>query len=155
MCPFLTAFRHPLILALTAAQANPDNPAHLPPQVTADLKVWANVVASSAAGLPIPHRPTAPSPLALTFVSDTAGARFIKSGGRFVPYAADDNRSAVSIGLNPAGNIDFYATVMWPRSFLLHARDSSDHAYGCKSTTLEAIALLLPFLCQPSPTHEP
>jgi hypothetical protein len=35
MCPFLTAFRHPLILALTAAQANPDNPAPPPPPAPA------------------------------------------------------------------------------------------------------------------------
>ena len=30
-----------------------------------------------------------------------------------------------------------------------HVRDSLDHAYGCKSSTLEAVGLLLPFLCIP------
>jgi hypothetical protein len=39
MSSFLTAFPHLLILALTMAQANPDNPTHLPPQATANLKV--------------------------------------------------------------------------------------------------------------------
>jgi hypothetical protein len=32
---------------------------------------------------------------------------------------------------------------------LLKARDSADHAYGCKSPTLEAVAMALPFLCCP------
>jgi hypothetical protein len=33
--------------------------------------------------------------------------------------------------------------------FLLKPRDSADHAYECKSHTLEAIALALPFFCSP------
>jgi hypothetical protein len=32
---------------------------------------------------------------------------------------------------------------------LLKSRDSADHAYGCKSSTLEAVAMALPFLCCP------
>jgi hypothetical protein len=31
----------------------------------------------------------------------------------------------------------------------LDRRDSLDHAYGCKSSTLEAIGLILPFVCCP------
>ena len=47
-------------------------------------------------------------------------------------------------------DIWFFASVTFPKSFLLNARDSSDHAYGCKSSTLEAIGLILPFLCCPT-----
>jgi hypothetical protein len=32
---------------------------------------------------------------------------------------------------------------------LLKARDSADHAYSCKSPTLEAVVMALPFLCCP------
>jgi hypothetical protein len=48
------------------------------------------------------------------------------------------------------GNIWFAARVFWPRKFLLEARDSKNHAYGCKSSTLEAVGILLPFLCCPA-----
>lgn len=48
------------------------------------------------------------------------------------------------------GSIWFCARVSWPKHFLLYARDERDHAYGCKSSTLEAVALLLPFLCCPA-----
>jgi hypothetical protein len=41
------------------------------------------------------------------------------------------------------------AWIMWPIALLIHARDGADHAYGCKSSTLEAIALALPLLCCP------
>jgi hypothetical protein len=41
------------------------------------------------------------------------------------------------------------AWIMWPTALLIHARDGADHAYGCKSYTLEAIALALPLLCCP------
>jgi hypothetical protein len=150
MSPFLKAFRHPLILALTEAQTSTVQSARLSRQAIADLQVWANVINASPTGLPIPRRPTEPPLSALSFYSDAAGARFVKSHGRFLPFASPDNRAAVSLSLSPSGPAWFYAYAQWPVSFLLHARDSQDHAYGCKSTTLEAIGLLLPFLCCPS-----
>jgi hypothetical protein len=150
MCPFLKAFRHPLILSLTEAQTSASQSARLSVHAIADLHIWANAIADSANGLPIPHRPSAPSLSAITFVSDAAGARFVKSNGRFIPFASHDGRAVVSIGFSPAGSVFFYANLPWPEQFLLRARDSDDHAFGCKSTTLEAIALLLPFLCCPS-----
>lgn len=36
------------------------------------------------------------------------------------------------------------------KHFLLKARDNRDHAYGCKSSTLEAVGILLPFICSPT-----
>jgi hypothetical protein len=83
-------------------------------------------------------------------VSDAAGARFVKENNRFIPYSTQDGRGAVSIGSLNDDTVWFSAVLTWPPSFLLHARDNSDHAFGCKSTTLEAIAMLLPFLCCPS-----
>jgi hypothetical protein len=74
MCPFLKAFQHPLILTLTEAQPNPNQSSRLSHQAFTDLHVWANVTAALTIGLPIPHRPTLPSPSTLTFISDAAGA---------------------------------------------------------------------------------
>jgi hypothetical protein len=100
-------------------------------------------------GLPIPHRQPFPSLAVLTFVSDAAGARFTKVNGRFIPYGEQNDRVAASISFPEDGLIWFCARITWPSYLLLKARDSADHAYGCKSTTLEAVAMALPFLCCP------
>jgi hypothetical protein len=47
------------------------------------------------------------------------------------------------------GPVWFCSRITWPVFLLLKARDAADHAYGCKSPTLEAIAMALPFLCCP------
>ena len=44
----------------------------------------------------------------------------------------------------------FYTCITWPSSFLLHTTDGRGHSYSCKTTTLEIIALILPFLTIPN-----
>jgi hypothetical protein len=122
----------------------------LPEQARRDLRVWAAAIGDTVKGLPIPHRPTCPSLHATVFVSDAAGAQFSRQGDRFIPYCTDEFRGAASLGCTPDNNIWFCARVIWPKKFLLHARDSRDHAYGCKSSTLEAVGIILPFLCCPT-----
>ncbi len=84
------------------------------------------------------------------FVSDASGAQFAKTGEKFITLPYDSDRGAASINAIENNFIWFHANLTWPRPFLLQHRDSSDHAYGCKSSTLEAIALILPFLCIPN-----
>jgi len=149
MLPFLRGYRFHLnkFLALLTQSETTTYP--LPDSAARELRVWAAAASSAAAGLPIPHRQPYPSLSALTFISDAAGARFSKVNGRFIPYGDQNDRGGASISSPEDGGIWFYASVTWPALMLLKARDSNDHAYGCKSPTLEAIALALPFLCCP------
>jgi hypothetical protein len=149
MAPFLNGFRQPLQEFLTSFNDNDNLQLALNQQERADLRVWAVAATSAATGLPIPHRPSNPSLKALTFVSDAAGAQFIRNGDLFTPFCTDEYRGAVSINSLDDGGVWFAARVIWPKHFLLNARDSKNHAFGCKSATLEAIGLLLPFLCCP------
>jgi hypothetical protein len=134
---------------LVAVESAHSEPVPVPPQVQKDLGVWAEAVRTAGLGLPIPGRPLQPSLLALRFVSDAAGAQFAKIAGRFIPIPNRDDRGAASVGYLPGGQIWFYSRVIWPKNLLLHARDTNDHAYGCKSPTLEAVRVLLPFLTVP------
>ena len=149
MAPFLRAFRQPLISFLQQLSNNPDVPAPAPIQAKLDLKVWSQMTVAAVRGLPIPRRPTHPLPSALNFVSDAAGARFVKIQDRFIPYADQDGRGAASISAMEDGPIWFCACLSWPDRLLFQARDNADHAYGCKTPTLEAVAAILPFLCCP------
>ena len=150
MCPFLSGFRHALQQFLIDFGEDDISQRPLPLQARKDLRVWAAGAAAASRGLPIPHRPTPPSLACIIFVSDAAGAQFIKQGDRFIPYCTDKTRGAASISPSADGSIWFCSRVFWPRFFLLKARDSLDHAYGCKSSTLEAIGILLPLLCCPT-----
>jgi len=149
MAPFLNGFRQPLQEFLASFGDNDDIRLALSKQARTDLRVWAVAVRTAANGLPIPHRPSNPSLKALTFVSDAAGAQFIRNGDLFIPYCTDEYRGVVSINSLDDGGVWFAARVIWPKHFLLKARDSKNHAFGCKSATLEAVGLLLPFLCCP------
>jgi hypothetical protein len=149
MCTFLRGFRHPLQEFLTEFGEDDISRRHLPQQALADLRVCAAAVSDTVTGLPIPHRPSCPSLNALVFISDAAGAQFIRQGDRFIPYCTDEYRGAASLGIDHMDNIWFCARITWPSFFLLHARDTRDHAYGCKTSTLEAVGTLLPFLCCP------
>jgi hypothetical protein len=122
----------------------------IPKQVKDDLRVWAAAMDTVVKGLPIPRRLSQHLPSALFFASDASGAQFNKYQGRFITIPYEGERGAASINTIEDDSLWFYATVTFPKSFLLEKRDSSDHAFGCKSSTLEAVGLILPFLCCPT-----
>jgi hypothetical protein len=149
MCPFLQAFRLPLNNFLADLLSDPDLPMPMPPQAMADLRIWAAVVAATVVPLPIPSRPLPPSYSAIQFVSDAAGARYVKVKRKRVPCETPGVRGAASVGISESGQIWFCCRVTWPTHLLLHAQDELGKAYGCKSTTLEMIGVMLPLLTVP------
>jgi hypothetical protein len=149
MCPFLKFFRLPLNMFLSDLLQDPEISLPMPAQAKADLRVWAAAVLSAAKGLPIPHSPR-PTPLSpVVFVSDAAGARFVKVKGQHVPADTPDVRGAASVGLHDNGSIWFCCRLTWPQFLLLHAKDQLGRAYGCKSTFLELVGLIQPLLTIP------
>ena len=99
--------------------------------------------------MPIPHRPLFPSLSALHFISDVAGARYVSVQNKRFPSDTPGNKGAASIGILDSGRIWYCSRIIWPEHMLLHARDEKDRAYGCKSTTLEVIGLILPIVTIP------
>jgi hypothetical protein len=150
MCPFLRGFRQPLHLLLVAFKENNDILLPIPKEVKDDLCVWAAAMDTVVQGLPIPSRPSPHLPSALLFTSDASGAQFNKHQGRFITIPYEGERGAASINAIENDDIWFYASITFPKSFLLEKRDASDHAFGCKFSTLEAVGIILPFLCCPA-----
>jgi hypothetical protein len=121
----------------------------MPPQARIDLKIWAAAIVDSARSFPIPHRPLPPSFNSLHFVSDAAGARYIKIRKKKIPCETPGDRGAAAIGICPSGAIWLCSRVTWPTHLLMYAKDEKGKAYGCKSTTLEMVGLLLPIITVP------
>jgi hypothetical protein len=148
MCQFMRGMKHPILEFMSSFQDQEDIHLIAPNQVIIDLLCWATAVSEASDGLPIPHRSPDTMDTDVTFVSDAAGVRFCKVDGRFIPIGVADGRGGASISESD-GVLKFYSQVIWPEIFLFKHRDSKDHAYGCKSSTLEVIAMILPFLTIP------
>jgi len=67
MCPFARGFRFHLNTFLAHLIQNVPLRAQLPESARRDLGIWIRILAAATQGLPIPKRPTLPSPAALTF----------------------------------------------------------------------------------------
>lgn len=146
MAPFSKAFRQPLYNLLSQFKRNTRKFLAIPTVVRSDLSIWSNMIRSSISGLPIHPRPALPSMNALTCTSDAAGID-------------------LSLGPNSSGNVQFGAAsilhsrdqrkfmkisrIFWPQHFIFYAEDSKGTRLAAKSSTLEAIGILLPFLSFP------
>ena len=142
MCPFLKLFRHNAYRLLSVCLKDESAFFRLEKSVRYDMGIWANVLRSCAAGLPLVMDRGEPGPSALFFISDAAGAARGFQGGPLGVAGArtsKDMTEAVPLG-----------RIWWPLSFIKEASDSRGHSFGSKSTTLECIGLLLPALTCPS-----
>jgi hypothetical protein len=135
MCPFLRGFRQPLNMLIVSFKDDTDTLLPIPQEVKDNLCIWANAIDTAARGMPIPCCPSPHLPTALCFALDASGAQFNKQQDRFIPISYIGDKGAVSIYAIEDDHIWFFASVTFPRGFLLKKRDTADHAFGCKSST--------------------
>ena len=149
LCPFLKAFRKPTSDFMASFKGDEDLLLPVPDQVKADLRVAGRIVLAAAKGLPIVARPSAPPLNFIRFTSDAAGASWATVEGQRVANPGPGRRGVASVRIDEEGNLAFMARIQWPDEFIYTAQDEKGCCYGDKSTTLETIGLLLPFLASP------
>jgi hypothetical protein len=140
MCPFLNSFKHPLNLVLADCLAN--NTSSWSSQAIRDLKVWTAFLLDLKNGMPIPQPNQEPPLCTKTFHSDAAG--FPKNG------TWEGDIGCGLIGTDESGNTLLAFQLWWPKEMVTSKKDSKGSSYGCKTTTLEMVGVLLPFLLMPS-----
>ena len=141
MCPFLNAFKKPLNGALGFLQRNPGKETNLPIQAKKDLKVFYNFLSEQDNWLPIPVRPYNPPLAKITFTSDAAG------WNEKTPLT--EKVVCASIGVGYSGELCFAAQLLWSDGISRDCKDKRGRPIGSKTTTLEFLGLLLPFLATP------
>ncbi len=113
-----------------------------------DMLVLAKIALSSIAGLPIPSRPCGMPLSALEFYTDAAGASYtLVNGVRH--YHSNEHKGVACVAGSSKDDIWCWTRLEWYNEFLLNMRDSKGKFYGSKSTTLECIGLILPFVSFP------
>jgi hypothetical protein len=140
MCPFLLNFKFNLNKSLSAFKSDSDL-IKLNTNATEELSVWKGFLMDENKWYPICH-PQHPPPICTTnFFSDAAGfaKRSIWKG----------NIGCAVVGLSEESDTILAYQLWWPKVFVTKKTDSYGSRFGNKTSTLEQIGLLLPFLLFP------
>ena len=149
MLPFTKGFRFNLLDLMNSFGGSENERKLVKSELKRDLYIWKNCLVAAAGGLPLSGLPCEPPVRALKFVSDAAGAAFEWTEGRSVNVSKNGDRGVASVGFD-SGKIWFCGGTKWPENFLRTARDRSGKFFGTKSTCLEAVGLVVPFLTIPA-----
>jgi hypothetical protein len=147
MAPFLKFYKARSNQVLAGSKEDYDIVC-LDDRMRADLLVCARVAEEAKVGLPIPSRPGLAPLFYLEFYSDAAGAKFALQNGERVALNAVGDRGIASV-LIMGSSIRWSCVESWGMHLLDEARDSRGHYFGSETTLLEAVGVLLPFVCVP------
>ena len=140
MCPFMKCFKFPLNLCLSSAMEK-DTDVVLSEVAEKDLYVWLRFLCDSDSWLPICHE-YCHQPLSYKyFTSDAAGSN-----------CNSDKNSKIgcgNIGFDSNGIIIFAYQIFWPKGILQKTLDVKMSKLGSKTTTLEFLGIIIPFLIIP------
>jgi hypothetical protein len=140
LCPFLLNFKFNLNKTLSTFNSDSDL-VELSVNAKEEMAVWKGFLLDENKWYPICH-PQHPPPICTkTFFSDAAG--FAKKS------IWKGNIGCAVVGLNEESDTILAYQMWWPKSFVTEKTDSCGSRFGNKTSTLEQIGLLLPFLLIP------
>ena len=148
MCPFLKQFQQSGYRMLAQFGGNTEIVIPVQEEMKKDMLIIARVAVSSKKGLPIAIRPGLPGLEALNFYSDAAGASFSVHKGVRVNTSSPGDRGVACVGASE-NRVWWWSTITWPENLIRNATDGQGHSFGSKTTTLEAIGVLMPFIAIP------
>ena len=120
----------------------------VPEELKSELQVLAKIADSAKFGLPLMEEPEQPSLSTLVFYSDAAGASYSMFRGE-KRFHDNSGRGVACLGGESLEDLWCWCRLSWPAGFLEEQKDEKGTSFGCKSTTLEAVGMLLPFLAFP------
>jgi hypothetical protein len=147
-CTFMKGFRFNLLELLKKFENDNNSKKFIPSNLKADLNIWKNFVKQAEVGFPLATTIENPPLFPVTFVTDAAGASWEWTEKGRINTTKPGDRGAAAIEHNE-GQITFIATIRWPDSLMFSSRSSNNLRLGSKSTTLETVGILLPFLTKP------
>jgi hypothetical protein len=145
-CDFMHIFKTPLLLFIRRFEADLHILLPLPQAVRCDLLVWRAAILTASQSLPISPPMTAPPFTALIFYTDAAAGVYPLMASRPDLFPS---RGVAAVAGSDTDSIWAVIRLVWPASLLSTAKDHKNQFFGHKSTTLEAIGLLLPLLAFP------
>jgi len=141
MCPFLKSFRSELYRDLSGREAESTHKSKLSTNARKELNVWWGFLRDKDPWNRICGPPAEPPIMATVFTSDAAG----------LPHAClyKGDIGVASVGYSGSGSIIFAQRQWYQKRFIMEKTDVDGKRFGNKTTTLEAMGLLLPLLSIP------
>ena len=141
MCPFLKCFTYPLYKNLAKIENSKGEKIYLSTNSKQDLNVWANFLLDKNEWHPICAMYYHPPISCKSFSSDAAGCN---ENSKVI-----DGIGCGNVGFDSNGKINFVYQLFWPDAVIKHAKDEKFCRIGNKTTTLEFLGILIPFLIMP------
>ena len=148
MCPLLKSHQRSGNAFMTRFGGNKEVLMVAREQLRRDLEVVAKVAESAKFGLLKQELISQPGLSTLTFYTDAAGASFTVAGGKRF-YHDNHGKGVACIAGSCLEDIWGWTRLSWPEDLLTEQKDEKGCHFGSKSTTLESIGVLLPFLTFP------
>jgi len=148
LCPFAKIFQATGNRFLSSFEANEHIVKSADATTVKDWEICAKIIRSAENGIPIAKRPGKPSLSCLSFVSDAAGSKFDLINGERKYHNIKGDRGIASTFWDNH-KIVWYCRHSWSENLLESARDPRGKFFGSKTTTLEALGLLIPFAVIP------
>ncbi len=149
MFDFSKGFRFHLLELLASFQNDDSSKRLVRKELKRDLFIWKNFVHAAKTGLPLAGVPCGPPIRTLNFVSDAAGAEMVWIDGKSVNASVPGDRGVASVGFDGAAVV-FCGGTKWPTELLTRRKDRNGKFLGGKSTLLESVGLLSPFVTIPN-----
>ena len=149
MLPFAAGFRFNLLELLREFGGDESGRRLVKGELKQDLMFWANCIEAARSGLPLAAEPCGPPIVTKNFVSDAAGAAMEWDNGQWANHSIDGDRGVAAVGFDESG-INFVGGTKWPMNLLRIRKDRNGKFFGSKSTFLETVGLLVPFITCPN-----
>jgi len=148
MCPLMTCHKMTGNAFLRSFEGKENLLKPVPEDMKEDMKVIAKMADTARVGLPIAKEPSKPNLAAIVFYTDAAGASYTKVQGKKVFHDCS-GRGVACLGGENLEDMWIWTRVLWTERFMLHSTDEKGCSFGCKSTTLESVGVLLPLVAFP------
>lgn len=136
MSSFLRGFKHPMNMALSSALSSKNNNIVLSKEAKDDLKVWSNHLLDGWHSIDSMH-----TYLPLQYIRFASDAASCADG-----WDGSNSLGCGGVSFNEDGKLFYCDKFEWENSTISMCKDSSGKRLGSKTTTLEFLGVLLPFL---------
>ena len=147
MNTFLKFFKHSGNSMIARFKNNENILLPVTEKMKSDLLVICKAAESAKNGLPIASRKVLPPLSSLVFYTDAAGAKYCWQDKKF-HLIEEKDRGVACVGGREIEDIWIWSRFSWSSEFM-NKKDDKGVEFGRKSTTLESIALLIPFIFFP------
>ena len=141
MCPFMRIFNNNLNISLAQLLNSPVSHVTINMQCENDMRIWLNFLNDKEEWLPITPMYNKAPIAHKSFTSDAAGCPEGLGDGELVGCG--------NIGFSFDGIVIFAYQMFWPSEIIQFASDNKMKRLGNKTTTLEFLGILIPFLVIP------